>query len=204
MSDRETIRNVALSNIAFAAQFAVPPFNFTWRWQAPPEQPVLVYLEPPTASGPDYASETHQAIDAINRKLKGRLVLQTTTGIPEVDNYIHVSYGTSYVEDGDYQNCLANVATAKHCKRQILPSAEHGIASRPVHMNLGNPYFGVSVDIVIHEFGHALGLARHFEGFGEPEDGPPFDEPFWAALATLYAHPHGTAMKKLKVQQAAP
>lgn len=202
MNDQETIANVVRSNIEFAP---VSRYVVTWRWLEPPQRPVLVYLERPTDDkGQDYADKTRKAIDTINRRMKGLLALQIADAKPLSDNYIHVSYGTSYVGGGDYRKRRANVATGKNCGEKIRPSRDHGIASHPVYMNLGNARCGVTLDIVIHEFGHALGLAEHFEGFGLPDEGPPVDPRFWDALATLYANRPGTQQKHLKAKQAAP
>ena len=54
---------------------------------------------------------------------------------------------------------------------------------------------------VVHEFGHALGLGGHFEGFGSARAvvGPQF----WAALATLYSNPPGTECTTLQVPELA-
>ncbi len=53
-------------------------------------------------------------------------------------------------------------------------------------INLGNGRGAVTQDIVTHEFGHALGLGNHFDGFGS---GASISRAFWDVLATLYANP---------------
>ena len=50
-------------------------------------------------------------------------------------------------------------------------------------------------EIVIHEFGHALGLGSHFKGFG---DGPAISPTFWSVLNCLYDLPLGTDLGTLK------
>ena len=52
-----------------------------------------------------------------------------------------------------------------------------------------------------HEFGHALGLAYHFDGFGG--DGPAIASTFWDVLATLYGNPQSTVSSNLTVRRAA-
>lgn len=51
---------------------------------------------------------------------------------------------------------------------------------------------------MVHEFGHALGLATHFAGFGN--DGP--ETAFWDVLSTLYANPVSTPAASLVVKRA--
>jgi hypothetical protein len=53
--------------------------------------------------------------------------------------------------------------------------------------------------IVVHEFGHALGLANHFNGFGI---GDSTSTAFWDVLATLYGNPQSTISQILLVRRA--
>jgi len=58
----------------------------------------------------------------------------------------------------------------------------------------------VTQEIVTHEFGHALGLANHFDGFGTNDTS---STAFWDVLATLYSNPQSTVTANLKVKHAA-
>ena len=80
----------------------------------------------------------------------------------------------------------------------IQPGSQNGIGSNPVYLNLGNGHCNVTQDIVTHEFGHALGLANHFNGFG---NGPAISAAYWDVLATLYANPQSTTAANLSVRR---
>ncbi|WP_375585651.1 hypothetical protein [Cyclobacterium xiamenense] len=56
----------------------------------------------------------------------------------------------------------------------------------------------INVDMVIHEFGHALGMGAHFDGFGI---GPAIDGNFWNTLHTIYNNPTGTTEDDLVIYQ---
>ena len=176
----------------------------TWRWLATPAQHITVYISTPEIGNSmeqDYATKTEQAINKINRKLSGLLVLDKVSEIPATGNFIYVSYGTSYVPPGstNYAGYCANVATGKNIGNIITPNNLNGIASSPVYLNLGNGNCNVTQDIVEHEFGHALGLYSHFEGFG---NGDAISTVFWDVLATLYGNPESTTASNLIVKRA--
>ncbi len=201
VSDAQVVANVKASNIDFVP--FIRPAG-TWRWSGTPAQHITVYVTPATAGNAteqDYAAKTQTAIATLNTRLAGLLVLDAVSSVPASGNYIHVSYGTSYVPPGstDYASYCANVSTAPGVGNMILPDAQNGIASSPVHVNLGNGHCNVTQYIVTHEFGHALGLATHFAGFGN--DGP--ESAYWDALATLYGNPASTESTSLVVKRAA-
>ncbi len=56
----------------------------------------------------------------------------------------------------------------------------------------------IDLDLVIHEFGHALGMGPHFDGFG---NGPAIDGNFWNVLYNLYNNPTGTTEDQLTILQ---
>jgi len=58
----------------------------------------------------------------------------------------------------------------------------------------------VTQAIVVHEIGHALGLANHFNGFGI---GDSTSNAFWDVLATLYGNQQPTTAQNLIVRRAA-
>lgn len=210
-TELQVVAAVRSSNIEFFASLFSSALNptlipGTWRWSGTPVPHVTVYVAPP-ASGDatelNYASMVQTSITTINRKLTGLVVLDAVGAVPASGNYIYVSYGTSYVPAGstNYQNYCANVATGQNVGNMIQPDSSGGMASSPVFINIGNGHCTVSQDIVTHEFGHALGLTAHFNGFGG--DGPPISTAFWDVLATLYANPQLTAESGLTVHRAA-
>ncbi len=201
-TDTEVLAYLKSSNIDFL------PTNRpagTWRWSATPAQHVSVYIATPTSGNSteqDYATKTQNAITQINTKLSGLLVLDAVAAIPASGNFISVSYGTSYVPPGstDYQGYCANVATGPNIGNVIQPNGQNDIGSSPVYLNLGNGHCNVTQAIVAHEFGHALGLASHFNGFGI---GDATSTAFWDVLATLYGNPPSTTASNLVVNRAA-
>lgn len=203
-TDSQVVADVKSSNIDFVSTNR--PAG-TWRWSGTPQQHVRVYIPAPATGNTteqDYANKAKTSIATINAKLSSLLVLEATDSAPtDGSNYIRVSYGTSYVPAGStsYQNYCANVSTAPSVGNQIQPDSQNGIASNPVYLNLGNGHCDVTQDIVTHEFGHALGLASHFNGFGG--DGPSISTAFWDVLATLYSNPQSTPASSLVVKRAA-
>lgn len=203
-TDAQVVADVQSSNINFIPGANGRPAG-TWRWSGTPAQHVLVYIPAPASGNSteqDYATKANNAITQINTKLNGLLVLEAVSVIPTSGNYIQVSYGTSYVPAGstNYQSYCANVSTGPNLGNVIVPDSQNGIASNPVYLNLGNGHCDVTQDIVTHEFGHALGLANHFNGFG---DGPSISAAYWDVLATLYGNPQSTAASSLVVKRAA-
>jgi hypothetical protein len=53
-------------------------------------------------------------------------------------------------------------------------------------------------DLVVHEFGHALGMGAHFNGFGF---GPAVDGNFWNVLHAMYNNPTGTLEEDIVINQ---
>ena len=201
-TDAEVIADLKSSNIDFL------PTNRpagTWRWLGTPSQHVLVYVPAPAngnTTEQDYVSKVATAIATLNRRLTGLLVLESTNSIPQVGNYIQISFNTSYVPPGstDYASYCANVSTGPRLGNVIVPDSQNGIASSPVYVNLGNGHCDVTQDIVTHEFGHALGLNAHFPGFGT---GDSISTAYWDVLATLYGNPQSTAAANIVVKRAA-
>ncbi len=204
-TDAQVVAHVQRSNIGFSPGIHGRPAG-TWRWQGTPAQHVLVHIPAPGSGNdtePDLADKARRAVELINRRLAGLLVLQAVDVMPDSGNHIRVRYGTSYVPPGstNYASYCANVSTGPNVGNMIVPDRENGIGSNPVYVNLGNGRCNVTQDIVTHEFGHALGLAYHFEGFG---DGPPVSTAFWDVLATLYGNPVSAAATALVVVRASP
>lgn len=205
-TDTEIIANLKSSNIDFFSNFiSLQKPAGTWRWLSTPNRHVLVYIPAPmngNTTEQDYANKVNNAIVQINTKLRNVLVLEPVSVKPANENFIQISYGTSYVPLGstNYQGYCANVSEGPGIGNMIQPNSEYGIASNPVFVNLGNGHCDVTQDTVTHEFGHALGLANHFKGFGT---GDAISPAFWDVLATLYGNPQSTTTQNLLVRRTA-
>lgn len=136
------------------------------------------------------------AMDAIEQRL-GKIIFDRTS-IESADEAaitrgIVLRKGTAYVprEETNLNAYCANVSGAP--LRGDYPEAFYdgatGVISTRLYVNLDNRACTAKPDVVIHEFGHALGLGAHFDGFG---NGDSISDAFWAALITLYANPPGT------------
>ena len=206
-TDSKVVADLKSSNIDFVP--VISPVNRvpgTWRWLSTPAQHVIVYIPTPTtgnATEQDYATKTQNTVIQINSKLTGLIIIEAVSTKPSSGQYIQVSYGTSYVPAGstNYSGYCANVSTGPNLGNVIQPSSSYGINANPVYLNLGNGHCDVTQDIVTHEFGHALGLASHFNGFGG--NGPAISTEFWDVLATLYGNPQATIASNIIVKRAA-
>jgi hypothetical protein len=199
------VDSVLSSNIGFLPGANGRPAG-TWHWPGTPSRHVLVYIPMPgNGIGQDYASKANDAISRINARLNGLVFLEAVNAIPTSGNYIHVSYNTAYVPPGstNYSGYCANVSTAPYSGDPLAPDNQNGISSTPVYLNLGNGHCEVTQDIVTHEFGHALGLGNHFDGFGANGTAP-ISVLFWDVLATLYGNPRSTIAGDLIVKHAYP
>jgi hypothetical protein len=67
-----------------------------------------------------------------------------------------------------------------------------------VHIGAASCENPIDLDLVVHEFGHALGMGAHFEGFGF---GPAVDGNFWNVLHTMYNNPTGTLEDNITINQ---
>lgn len=203
-SDAQVVSLVQATNIDFVPGANGRPAG-TWRWSDTPSRHIAVYIPTPAAgdtTAQDYAAKVGTSVALINTKLAGLVVLDTTNTLPTSGKFIQVSYGTSYVLPGstDYAAYCANVATGPNTGSMIMPDSQNGIFSNPVFINLGNGRCNVTQEIVTHEFGHALGLANHFDGFGTNDTS---STAVWDVLATLYSNPQSTVTSNLKVKRAA-
>jgi hypothetical protein len=67
-----------------------------------------------------------------------------------------------------------------------------------VHIGSAECQNEITLNLVIHEVGHALGLGPHFEGFGY---GPAVDGNFWNVLYTLYHNPVASDEDSIDIMQ---
>jgi hypothetical protein len=165
---------------------------------------ISVYIPAPAdTTQTDLANKARATIVDMNRKLAGELVLTEVSSAPATGGYVRVSYLTAFVPSNstDYASFCSNVSTGPSVSNPVGPSSSNGERNQAVAwVNLGNGHCDVSQDIVSHEFGHALGLSNHFQGFGY---GPAVSSAYWDVLATLYGNPVLTPAAKLVVRRAA-
>jgi hypothetical protein len=181
-----------------------PPANRTSRWRG---NVVTVHIATPAVGNSThdrYCKHAQRAMAKINRKL-GKELLRLA-GQKEAD--IRITFGTAYVKAGEtnYQEYAANVSSVPKWGHPISCDDGGEIETKPVYLQLGHERHGqdacdcaVTEETVIHEFGHALGLDKHFEGFGT---GSVISRSFWDVLATLYAHGPGKPFNELTGRRA--
>ena len=143
------------------------------------------------------------AMNAIEAKL-GYVVFDRTS-IANADEAtitrgIVFRQGTSYLPAGaNPQAYCANVSNAPYSGSSPANSViAPGEISTRLYVNLDNPQCTASAEVTIHEIGHAMGLASHFKGFGDPSS---ISADFWTVLATLYGNPIGTPRTSIVVTQ---
>lgn len=182
----------------------------TSRW---PEQEIGFHLQP-AGDNEAYQGYTEIALKALGRFAREMLARATDERTivrlrPVAEKYadIRFVFGTAYVPEKrtDYQNFVANVSIVC-AKGDPVRSDNNGLIKGPVFINIGHTHrqgtctCNITPEIVAHEIGHALGLDRHFKGFGG--SGPAISPAFWNVLATLYDHPPATRYKAIKAERA--
>ena len=73
-----------------------------------------------------------------------------------------------------------------------------GVIDTRLYVNLSSAKCTADLDIAIHEFGHALGLGRHFKGFGDMFS--VIDDDFWLVLYNIYTNEIGATRESLAIQ----
>jgi len=75
-----------------------------------------------------------------------------------------------------------------------------GTINTVLYVHIGAPACAneINLDLVVHEFGHALGMGAHFQGFGF---GPAVDGNFWNVLHTMYHNATGTTENNIDINQ---
>jgi hypothetical protein len=124
-----------------------------------------------------------QAMDAIEKRL-GTTIFDRTSIANTPDDSITrgliISVGT-----GDPQTPLCGSATGWGGNTSEI--------SERLFIGLDSATCTASLDSTIHQFGHTLGMARHFQNFGTGNtNGNPIGELFWRVLRTIYSNPIGT------------
>lgn len=145
------------------------------------------------------------AMDAIETKLG--FVIFDRTSIETADEAtitrgIVFRQGTAYLPAGaNPQGFCGNVSDAPFGGGWSASLLSPGELTGRMYVNLDNPQCVADAEIVIHEIGHAMGLATHFKGFGGDDDDGAIGPEFWPVLATLYANPIGTPKASIVVKQ---
>jgi hypothetical protein len=174
--------------------------GFPWNGAAPG---LLKRWELPIPVKTNGDSRANDAMDAIEREL-GPGVFDRTSIASTPDNLITkgivVSVGTAFLPSGatNPANYCANVAAAPRASGWASPAATAGgVMSYRLYVNLDNPFCKADISIAIHEFGHALGMGVHYEGFGY---GPAISNLSWRVLRTMYANAPGTPAASIVVK----
>ncbi len=108
----------------------------------------------------------------------------------QIKRGIIVTEGTA-VEPKMNDNTCGNVGRApkEYDYPRNFVDNKTGVIDTVLYVNLGSDFCDdrkkgeTESDIAVHEFGHALGLGPHFEGFGI---GPIISDAFWSVLVKLY------------------
>ncbi|SDB27728.1 hypothetical protein SAMN03159382_02333 [Pseudomonas sp. NFACC23-1] len=137
-----------------------------------------------------------RAEDAINRieEKLGRPIFdrESISKLPDeqIARGIIVSHGTAVAPKMDKHTCgnVGDAPSSYSYPKSFLKNT--GEIDTVLYVNLGSQFCDDSKcgnspsDIAVHEFGHALGLGPHFQGFGE---GPIISNDFWDVLVALYS-----------------
>ncbi|MGY2209804.1 hypothetical protein [Pseudomonas pergaminensis] len=163
--------------------------NWPWNGVAPQKPKKWKGLIPVKING---IARAEDAINRIEEKLGRQLFDRETISDLSDEKIVRgiiVSHGTAVAPKMDKHTC-GNVGDAPNSyayPRNFLKST--GEIDTVLYVNLGSPFCDDSQcgdspsDIAVHEFGHALGLGPHFQGFGE---GPIISDDFWDVLTALY------------------
>lgn len=75
---------------------------------------------------------------------------------------------------------------------------EHGTINTVLYIHLSSEKCNASLEVAIHEFGHALGAGAHFNGFG---NGDAINDNFWNVLYNLYNNEIGATENQLTIDK---
>ena len=187
-------RNLEISNIN-TSRFA-PPFDtdngFLVRWDYQNQ------LIPVKTNGSQRAVV---AMDSIESEL-GFIIFDRTsiasTPDDQITHGIIVSEGTAMgPPGGNPANACGNVSSSPSSVSWSDYQINNAMSAR-LYVNLDSSGCTASQAVATHEFGHALGLFEHFEGFGI---GPPIDGNFWNVLYNLYTNTIGSTDSEVSITQ---
>jgi hypothetical protein len=127
------------------------------------------------------------ALDEIERRLGTTLFDRTSIANladGQITRGVFVTVGTTTPVPGESEQVT--------CARTMywgVPARNSGVMSLRMEVRIDGQVCKASVNRVIHEFGHVMGLGRHFSGYEEGDENSPL---FWNVLATMYANAPGT------------
>ncbi len=156
-------------------------------------------LIPVKLNGSALAQEAIMQIEAVLQ-----MSLFDTTSIADtsdemIDRGIIVSEGTAIGPGGTVtRNTCGHVSAFP--ETTVFPEKfynSEGRINTRLYVSLSSKKCMASLEIAIHEFGHALGLGKHFSGFGIGEAIAPS---FWQVLYTLYYNDVGTSAEDLNIE----
>ena len=161
------------------------------RWQGA----ITVYFAEPHSTTDEDRARVVRAMDEIESKVPMIQFDRRLDTLPEDDDVgLVISFGSAVGAWGVINsNACGNVGGAPHAVSQSFSYpwnfyADSGEINTQLYVHIDSAKCRASHGVIIHEFGHALGLGEHFEGFGI---GPPINANFWNALWNLYNHEPG-------------
>lgn len=169
---------------------------------------------PVTVENPTQDSRVTDAIRIINEALCPHVVnvpvLVEGVGVRANNHGIVISIGSAVGGPGQPRDTIFGNVSAGPSQtgfpRNFVQA--NGAINTVLCLNLDSMYIddrgapvkvGAEVQHVVHEFGHALGLGDHFDGFAGEENDHPIDVAFWSVLATLYNTPVGSVIQAVKI-----
>lgn len=143
------------------------------------------------------------AMDEIEEVL-GRIIFDRTSIANTPDNEITrgliVSVGTAIGPGGVVDSNTCGMVSG-YIGDTSYPSNfcnENGVINTKLYVHFDSAGCTADLKVVIHEFGHALGVAGHFDGFGI---GDAINGNFWNVLYNIYANEIGTVKESLVIEK---
>ncbi|WP_139131221.1 hypothetical protein [Pseudomonas sp. ENNP23] len=145
-----------------------------------------------------------QAMDEIERQMGFEVFDRTSIeALPDdqIKRGIIVSVGTAFVApDMRAADAKGNVSSQPNSGAWSLPpTIARGLLDSRLYVNIDGPVSKASLEVVIHEFGHALGMGEHYLGFGDSRH--VISPRFWSVLRTLYANEPGTPGHSVQIRE---
>lgn len=146
--------------------------------------PIPVYDTPKNGD-----SRTSFAMDEIETRLGLKMFTrQPVTNLKaSVDKGIVISYDTALGEPGQKKDTIKG-HVSRHPDETEWPTYITDTSGRfdcLLYLSLDSKDAKATEITAIHEFGHALGIAGHFSGYGDPQH--EISDLFWLVLRELYS-----------------